>query len=642
MLLSVVCLLAWQLVFLNEICDSSFTTSSETFPRDAVDLSVGYDNETNTILLFGGSAFPQQFITFKDHQFIDNGETYLSHNTSSYGQHYTQTNHKLWMIDEGGVYLFAVEIHAPYTVHNHSIFIPTVVGNALGCLASNQHYLFLVGGKSSGGMLNTIQIYNITDDQWLQSTPTLNQARRSASCLVVGSSLYAIGGYFREDDENRYILDSIEKLDVSIMENIHTKAEVLNGTLRQPLMGTRAVSYNGDILVIGGMLDLGSTTVTDVHIIYTNTGECQLWIDVLANKIYLAASIIVHHTLFVFGGMNIWHDPPQDGDSPNNYQYKILPRETNNPTVITPMPSVFPTRPPTALPSKFTTNDPSGFPTYIPTHDPSSFPISVTTLHPNQSPTWIPTSRPTTDPMDSTFAIASTSKGELNTTESQLEYIIESVDIMVVIMAVVLCLFIIVVFVLRYYGCLCQKNRCLCDWIASHVVDRIDVSNKDVDVKAPMPRVESVSNDLELYYGNDDHKPHKGRKSMEKTGDNMEGDQSRACRDCDLVKLGKIYEGNGCFYCNDCFSLYHVNEMAYTVEGPRDNDDGVAMEYTQEGPVHVTEPQSHNKRIDYTCNINIADDEFVIEEEDNTENVTVRKSLDVVMKDGEFEVIGDP
>eukprot|EP01083_Nonionella_stella_P140350 430259_1 len=606
MLLSVVCLLAWQLVFLNEICDSSFTTSSETFPRDAVDLSVGYDNETNTILLFGGRAFPQQFITFKDHQFIDNGETYLSHNTSSYGQHYTQTNHKLWMIDEGGVYLFAVEIHAPYTVHNHSIFIPTVVGNALGCLASNQHYLFLVGGKSSGGMLNTIQIYNITDDQWLQSTPTLNQARRSASCLVVGSSLYAIGGYFREDDENRYILDSIEKLDVSIMENIHTKAEVLNGTLRQPLMGTRAVSYNGDILVIGGMLDLGSTTVTDVHIIYTNTGECQLWIDVLANKIYLAASIIVHHTLFVFGGMNVWREVPQNGDYPNNYQYKMLPIATNNPTFSSTNPTRSPTTIPTAIPSEFPTN------------------------HPNQSP------RRTTDAMDNRQRTSS--KGELNTmhmsTESRLEDTIESADIMVMI-AVVLCLLIIVTLVLRSYGCLCPRNR-----------------DKDVDVKTPMPMIESVTNvqSQELYYGNATDGEQNKRMNLTKgTGDKIDDDKSRQCVDCDLVKLGKIYEGNGCFICNDCLSLYYVDkkggndqfEMGYTVEGPRDNeDDVVAMTYTQEGPEHVVEPQGHDKRGDNTRNINIADDEFeVIEEDGDKEKVTLRQSLDVVIADDEFEVI---
>ena len=52
-------------------CASSFAIGDETLQRDSNALSVGYDNRTGTILLFGGWQTEQQFISFNNDQFID-------------------------------------------------------------------------------------------------------------------------------------------------------------------------------------------------------------------------------------------------------------------------------------------------------------------------------------------------------------------------------------------------------------------------------------------------------------------------------------------------------------------------------------------------------------------------------------------
>eukprot|EP01083_Nonionella_stella_P208805 757522_1 len=341
---------AWHFMVLYQsiACYSLFTIGDTELPRNAAGGAIGYDNKTNSILLFGGDDNEQQFIRFQNNQFIDEGQAYLSSSQqiAFTGQQYTQINNMLWTTDEYGDYLYAINTHT-YSADEPSITIPTSPYYR-GCLASYMHYIFVVGGGDTT-TLDLVQIYDTLDAIWITNTPNMNQARRSFSCLVSGSQLFAIGGW----DGSNY-LDSIEALTVSDINNINShKWNYLSGTLSKPLADSRAVSYGDNIIVIGGWD--GHAASNTVHIIDTITGSCTLW-DTLLTARDIAPSIVVQNTLFVFSG---WID-----DTPNTktYEYKLLPTTqptkspTPNPTPTTTAPSPTPT---TTAPSPAPTVHPS-------------------------------------------------------------------------------------------------------------------------------------------------------------------------------------------------------------------------------------------------------------------------------------------
>eukprot|EP01083_Nonionella_stella_P168089 566503_1 len=351
-------------------CYSAFTIGTNSLPRRSDALSIGYDNETNTILLFGGVRTENQFIKFKNNQFTDMTATYLTTSTQSTGQHYTQIGHTLWMIDTKGKNLFSIDTQT-YVEDSSSVSIPTST-TARGCLASHQHHLFVVAGGDPA--TNILQIYNISDGEWVINAPNLNHVRRGISCIVSGSSLFAIGGY-----TGSVVLDSIEVLDLTDVPQIQAKAwQYFGDTLTKTLDSTRSVLYGNDILVIGGYTSPTSPDpCTDVHIILTETEECVLW-DTLQTAVSLASSIIIFDTLYVFGGTK------QSGAGSNKYQYKVLPQL--NPT---PMPTAGTTS------SINPTMTPTSIPTYNPTIAPTLNPTNVPTLPPSRHPTSIPTTNPT-------------------------------------------------------------------------------------------------------------------------------------------------------------------------------------------------------------------------------------------------------
>eukprot|EP01083_Nonionella_stella_P008621 24877_1 len=365
-------------------CNSSFIIGNEVLSYVVSSLSVGYDNKTDTIFLFGGSItfrggyyyhsqshnmIEQQFITFNNNQFIDQYTAYMQQTANQVdpsGQHYTQIDDKLWMINPGGDTLFMVDTRS-YLEGTPPNAIPIPV-QSRGCLASSPDYLFIVGA-GYGSTLDIIQIYEISTDQWLHitNTPNMNQPRGRFSCLVKDSLLFAIGGF---DGNSRF--DSIEVLDIANVNQIDLQQwNYLFGKLSKPLSSTRAVLFDDNILVIGGATtNSARMAVSDVNIIYPETGECVLW-DTLAIAVDNAASIIVDNTLFVFGGYN-----DVDGDI-NKYQYKILLTES-------PM-TMKPTSDPSAAPS--------GDPSTAPSVDPSTSPPNA----PNE-----PSDAPSIDKSDKT------------------------------------------------------------------------------------------------------------------------------------------------------------------------------------------------------------------------------------------------
>eukprot|EP01083_Nonionella_stella_P009708 27836_1 len=85
--------------------DTSWTLGSASLPRGARSIAVAYDDINDTILLFGGFPYGSQFVTFKDHQFIDVGETAgfpSSRGHYGHGKYYTKLIRRCFM-DGGGL-----------------------------------------------------------------------------------------------------------------------------------------------------------------------------------------------------------------------------------------------------------------------------------------------------------------------------------------------------------------------------------------------------------------------------------------------------------------------------------------------------------------------------------------------------------
>eukprot|EP01083_Nonionella_stella_P010837 30796_1 len=265
----------FTLMMLNYPCLSVFTTGTSTLPRGANAVGIGYDSSTNTILIFGGTKTEtiQQFVTFNINtgSFTDQGQHYLTseQRTDAYSQHYMQIGSELWMISLSGTYFVKADTETfEITVPSTTSF-PTTV-HEFACLSGTEEYLFVIGGGDGGGSdaMNTVQIYRISDNQWLQNVPYLNTKRMSLSCLVSGDTLYAIGG-----DEGSIYLDSIETLDITNMDAISTKTWDINWAdpLTSGRKGTRAVVYGTDIYVIGGK-DNNGDRLSDINVINTVTG----------------------------------------------------------------------------------------------------------------------------------------------------------------------------------------------------------------------------------------------------------------------------------------------------------------------------------------------------------------------------------
>eukprot|EP01083_Nonionella_stella_P141332 435240_1 len=360
----------WFLVIFHQLSQSyaSFTTGSKRLPRVSRHSAVGYDNDTDTILIFGSLDSPRQFIQFQNHAFNDMGSTYLSASAKTYSssQHYTQTENKLWMINGDGTHIFRVDTNT-YNEDPHlsQYQIPTTSPLSYrACLASlSPNYLFVVGGGDTGA-LTAVQAYDIQNGEWLTNVRSMNQIRRSFSCIVVHSTLYAIGGF-----TNSVRLTSIERLDVSDLSVLSEQRwSYLSGSLTRELSATRAVAYGDDILVIGGRYI--DQAVDDIHIIDTAIGSCQLW-DNLNIAVATPLVIITDNVLYVFAG---WTTGFVASDK---YQYKVLP---------TKQPTAQPTSQPTLLPTSQPASQPTPQPTPQPTSQPTSQPKSHPTAHPTISP----------------------------------------------------------------------------------------------------------------------------------------------------------------------------------------------------------------------------------------------------------------
>ena len=119
-------------------------------PRSDGGIAVGYDNTTNTILLFGGWSNLEQFTTFNidSATFNDEGISYIGSFVTGYGEYYTQLNDILYVVRDN--YMTTINtITRLVTQHTfpNGAELPTGV-KQIACLESlqvgNNKYVVLV------------------------------------------------------------------------------------------------------------------------------------------------------------------------------------------------------------------------------------------------------------------------------------------------------------------------------------------------------------------------------------------------------------------------------------------------------------------------------------------------------------------
>lgn len=146
--------------------------------------------------------------------------------------------------------------------------------------------IYIIGGKDGRCYLAFCERYDPTTDQWDKLAP-LNKARSNALLVVKNEMIFAISGE-SEDGETRLV----ERYDSK-----RNSWEILP-ELNKPRLASSAVSYCGNIWVIGGSYNL---EIYDSIEILSNNG----WVEppfTLTTKRARHTSIVHQKILYNFGG----------------------------------------------------------------------------------------------------------------------------------------------------------------------------------------------------------------------------------------------------------------------------------------------------------------------------------------------------
>eukprot|EP01083_Nonionella_stella_P018573 51709_1 len=416
------------------IFDGNCSSLSASMPFALRGMAVGSFN--NSIFVIGGEYDVYQgrsrrlieYHTTENH-FTEYGSNYLNQYVFGTGAFYTQKQNRVYMISINGQRLSMMDLATPAKLLEtnwNDVTIPHAVGEH-GCLASNDEYMFIVGGFISFS-LNHLQILSLSTWQWLSNPPSLNLARRGISCPIHEPSgfMYAIGGY-------SYQLEaSFEKISI---ENILSKDwTTASNSLIHGADSQKSIVYHDYILVIGGWRAFNPHLANyQFQIIDTKTDTISLSDSLILNASGGALGVImVENTIYRFGGMlgslsSTDHSescklfspsktptqPPtgldcnwqcyldnyvdlrdafgSDLNRAQNHYITLGYSENRNCKCI-------PTEPPTDQPTHDPSKYPSNVPSTAPTRRPSVPPSEAPTSHPSQSPTSNPTDVPTIKP----------------------------------------------------------------------------------------------------------------------------------------------------------------------------------------------------------------------------------------------------
>eukprot|EP01084_Bolivina_argentea_P263041 445077_1 len=318
-------------------------------------MAAGYDNINDTIWLLGGCDGEdfsgcdfKQLVEFErgSDTITDHGTSVFTQVIDGWGQYYSQTDKYLYIIGYLSVHRF--NLHNRAMDYNHYT-IPVDV-SATGCLCIldiDNGYLIINGGHNINyNFLNTVQILNISSNQWLSNISSLHTARRAHTCQTFSSIVFSIGGH---DDSN--ILDTVEIYNLN-----DNQWNYINDTLSTGIYSMLSVVYQNEIVIFGGH-DI-SGTVDTINIINGITYQICTDTAYIDSAVFLHTAINAANTIYLFGGWNgtqyssSWRSVQPNSFSPSQFPtFTPTSSATYNPSRIGFITSIQPTNLPSNPPN---------------------------------------------------------------------------------------------------------------------------------------------------------------------------------------------------------------------------------------------------------------------------------------------------
>eukprot|EP01083_Nonionella_stella_P016519 46118_1 len=340
------------------VVDGSWTPKTPSLPRRCNMMAMGSWN--NSIFMIGGTYGigrdyrSRQLIEYNtaSHRMIDHGDTYFDQILYGYGQFYTQQRNHLYILSgSGGRSISMIDVSLNTLRAYWNIFTAPKSAGVYACLESNDEYIFVIGGYEANLVLDHFQILHLPSAQWLSNPPSLNVARRGASCALHGASgsLYAMGGRrVLVDGETKEALKSVEKISIVDVESNVWK---ITTDLLHAADEARTVMSSHYIVVIGGWNGFDPQIANaQVQIMDTTTDTVYVTASPVNWVVGAPGIALVHGTIYKFGGT---FGQELQFFLANQWESYFLTDPTPPPTQEpSPAPSNLPTTPTTARPTK--------------------------------------------------------------------------------------------------------------------------------------------------------------------------------------------------------------------------------------------------------------------------------------------------
>eukprot|EP01084_Bolivina_argentea_P138137 243268_1 len=332
---------------------NSWVTGISSLPRASSRMAVAYGNITDTIWLLGGD-YQQQLVEYQRENdiFIDHGVSVFSQNIHGFGQYYSQMYQHLYIIFNSSIHRFNTYNHSmDYNYYTTPMSVGTT--SCLCILNIDNGYLITNGGFNQDGnnSVATVQILNISSNQWISNVSSLHEPRAEHSCNTFNESIFVIGGYNYNNESNYsdeggwLYLNTVEVINIYNYENQWT---LLKDKLSARMSNHRSILYNNEIVVFGGYdasivgppYDGSINSMHSINVINAITHKIYPITSFLNIAAYNIVPINVAGIIYLFGGysngslLSSWRYC-----SPNSFSPTLNPSANpilnHNPTLIT-------------------------------------------------------------------------------------------------------------------------------------------------------------------------------------------------------------------------------------------------------------------------------------------------------------------
>eukprot|EP01083_Nonionella_stella_P179005 634154_1 len=609
-------LMVYISVIYIKVSQTSWIVANEPLPQSMDGMAVGEYN--GKIYLIGSIAFdfPKSLVEIDiNTQGVTNlGRQFFSVDTSvGEGQAWTQQAHVVYFIGDTSPSTFHTFdlITKQYTTNWQGITFNTDVGSD-SCLASTEAFLYVVGGADTqGDAIDTVQMLSLTTFAWMNDPSPLQVGRENHACIVHNNYLWVFGGQKAPSKDNIEVATNERIQTINIAQNTWQ----FIGSFSIGLEYIRVASRHDVIYVVGGA-DVEDHVHDWVHLVDANTGSITVSSDTLPWSNIGGSPIIVDDIFYVFGGFYEGSMQPDPSNRQSQWAYYTLPTPyptempSHNPTVIptqnpTKLPTIMPSYNPTKLPTQMTTDEPTKLPTNLPTKLSTNMPTNV----PTNTPTNIPTNIPSIIAYMTTnyflISIETPLMSQTMTTSKPIES--KPIDISGTILIVfVSALMIALILYLRKKHKAKSSEKHVKTSISTATNGDImmnvlesgqledDSYDEGVDFEGmydSMPKQmigttiatngdtmmtqqitirrqgekddvfkAEQANSLQIEGGGS--LPPLPRETPEdvqivlRARKQINGNESGICTDCTCYGIGLVYEGDGLFYCNQCWSIY--------------------------------------------------------------------------------------